>query len=118
MTIQWDNKFIIGNPQIDHQHQQLFKIANRFLAATTQEEQLHCADSLVEYTHSHFFYEEMLMRKLHFAMLEQHLQSHHFLISPLEEVKDQIQKIPWIAKAWKNSSSIGRWCISPRMMRS
>jgi hemerythrin-like metal-binding protein len=70
----------------------LFKIANRFLAATTQEEQLHCADSLVEYTHSHFSYEEMLMRKLHFPMLEQHLQSHHFLISRLEEVKDQIQK--------------------------
>jgi len=92
MTIHWDDKFNIGNPQIDHQHQQLFRIANRFLGAKTKEEQLHCAESLYEYTQSHFVYEESLMRAVNFPEYEQHVRSHQILISRLQEVRDQIQK--------------------------
>lgn len=92
MTIHWDDKFNIGNQQIDHQHQQLFRIANRFLGASSKEEQLHCAESLFQYTQSHFVYEESLMRAVNFPGYAQHVHSHQVLTHRLQEVKEQILK--------------------------
>ena len=90
MTIEWQDRFNIGNQQIDHQHQQLFVIANHFLTATTKEDQLRCAENLFEYTRNHFSYEESLMKKFNFPEVEQHIRSHHALLSRLEALNSTI----------------------------
>ena len=38
MSIEWDEKYLIGNDAIDEEHRELFGIANRFLNATGTEE--------------------------------------------------------------------------------
>lgn len=90
MTIEWQDRFNIGNQQIDHQHQQLFVIANHFLTASTKAERLRCAENLFEYTRNHFTYEESLMRKCNFPEYEQHVRSHQALISRLETLNGAI----------------------------
>lgn len=90
MSIDWDDRFNIGDDQINHQHQQLFRLANRFLQAAGKQELLDCAEGLFEYTRSHFAYEEALMLKHHFPELAQHVIAHKQLIARLEDLRSHI----------------------------
>jgi hemerythrin-like metal-binding protein len=90
MSIEWDDRYNIADDQINHQHQQLFRMANRFLAAGSKSELLDCAEGLFEYTRSHFAYEEALMLKSNFPEYDQHVVAHKQLIARLEVLRDHI----------------------------
>lgn len=90
MGIEWQEAYCIGDAKIDHQHQQLFRIANDFLQSVTKDEQLRCAHVLFDYTTWHFAYEEGLMRKYNFPGYEEHIAEHAKLISRLEELSARI----------------------------
>lgn len=86
--ISWSAEFEIGIPVIDKQHQRIIDYIN-------QVEQLHkTADShektteilslLVDYTLSHFEFEEALMEEAGYSELEEHQVTHKTFVHQLE----------------------------------
>lgn len=90
MQIEWNEGFKIGNADIDAQHQELFALANRFLAAADPGAQALCAMQLYRHTREHFAQEEALMRELLFPYYQEHVDSHNQLLSRLNVVSDSI----------------------------
>lgn len=91
MTITWDPKYAIGEPEVDAQHQELFRRADQLLRAI----QMGCATAEVErvmtfvgdYVHLHFSAEEALMRGRSYPQLGAHQVEHRVLIKALVELK-------------------------------
>lgn len=90
MSIEWDSRYNIADDQINHQHQQLFHLANRFLVADSKPELLDCAQALFEYTQRHFAYEEALMLKNNFPHYAEHVTAHEHLIARLVALREHI----------------------------
>jgi hemerythrin len=91
MSIEWDEKYRIGNEAIDEEHRELFSIANRFLKATDIEETRAAALELRLYTKEHFRHEEVLMREVGYPLTATHLRLHADLISKLDDIDVKIQ---------------------------
>jgi hemerythrin-like metal-binding protein len=91
MSIEWDEKYRIGNKAIDEEHRELFSIANRFLQATGIEETRAAALELRLYTKDHFRHEEVLMREVSYPLTATHLRLHADLISKLDVIEAKIQ---------------------------
>jgi hemerythrin-like metal-binding protein len=91
MSIEWDEKYRIGNKAIDEEHRELFGIANRFLQTTGIEETRAAALELRLYTKDHFRHEEVLMREVGYPLTATHLRLHEDLISKLGAIEAKIQ---------------------------
>lgn len=78
--IPWDEKYSVGIPEIDNQHQRLFAIANEYFEQIKKqqppelEEQL--LKDLLDYTKQHFSYEEELLKKSGYPYYAEHVQEH------------------------------------------
>ena len=84
MTIQWSDTYRIGNPDIDAQHEELFRRANQFLVASGKPALVAFAISLYRYTRQHFAREEELMRAINYPEFDAHKQQHEALIARLD----------------------------------
>jgi hemerythrin-like metal-binding protein len=90
MSIEWDEKYRIGNDAIDEEHRELFRIANRFLQATGIEDNRAAAVELRLYTKEHFRHEEILMHEVGYPLTATHLRLHEDLISKLGSIEGKI----------------------------
>lgn len=91
MSIEWNDKYTVGDTGIDGEHMELFRIANGFLKATGQEAQRKSALELRMYTKTHFWHEEMLMHDIDYPFIATHLKMHENLISQLGEIEQKIE---------------------------
>ena len=91
MPIDWNEKYRIGNKFIDDQHEELFRNANRFLVASTLDEQRTCAMKFRQYTKEHFGQEEMLMHDINYPFIATHLRQHDGLIARLASITEQVE---------------------------
>ncbi len=89
IDIQWDKKFEIGHPRIDHEHQVFLDlIRNVSLASEREEPREWCVRLLREvkkYADFHFYSEENIMLKIHYPEYEPHQQQHTELLTILDE---------------------------------
>ena len=80
MTLQWSDRFRVGQEQIDQQHQYLFKLIGaldlKIAAGTSREDSLQTIDALVDYALQHFAEEESLMEKINFSGTTSHRWLH------------------------------------------
>jgi hemerythrin-like metal-binding protein len=90
MAIEWSDNFSVGDKDIDEQHQHLFRLVNRFLAAGNKVEQGICANHLFQYTRNHFGYEETIMRRVNFDEYDSHVWMHEMLIARLRTLSQHI----------------------------
>lgn len=90
MSLQWNDRYKIGDEEIDAQHQQLFRLVNTVLAAKDKETLTACAMALFQYTREHFAHEEQLMKRLQYPAMAGHLAQHESLITRLSEVAARI----------------------------
>ena len=76
----WNEKFRIGQAQIDGQHQQLFRLADELHAAmikgAAKQSMAEILSRLISYTRSHFSNEESLMRSSGYPIIASHKQEH------------------------------------------
>lgn len=91
--MEWSPALQVGHSEIDRQHQKLIDIANRLNAAmqagqgrTVSGEIL---QELVDYTVSHFGFEEGLMHTHAYSDQAAHLEEHRKLIQSVTEFKQQ-----------------------------
>lgn len=90
MKIEWKDSYKIGDAEIDVQHEELFRLINRFFEANDKPALTLCAMQLFKYTREHFEHEEKLMRRLNYPEFKAHIAWHNALISRLSSVSQSI----------------------------
>lgn len=92
----WKSNFAIGLPEIDDEHEVLFRCLDAIsLARNTSwnlAQSFNALDQLDDYTRSHFRVEECLMRLFDYPELEEHQQQHAYFIAKLGELRTKIVK--------------------------
>lgn len=92
--ILWDEKYEIGVPSIDEQHQNIVRLINKAEEIVKDGEQgkdiyddlLDVIFEIKEYTVYHFQYEEALFEKYHYELEADHKKEHEDLIRSVEEL--------------------------------
>jgi len=91
--MEWSAALAVGHAEIDRQHQVLIEIANRLNSAMRAGAGRQVCgsilDELVDYTVSHFSFEEKLMEKHQYGQRTAHLAEHRKLIDQVNRFKAQ-----------------------------
>jgi hemerythrin-like metal-binding protein len=90
----WDETFATGDKTIDSQHQMLFDVLNRLLAAMrtgeAKEELKKAVDFLNEYTIKHFFDEEQIQQQAHYPDYPNHRKMHEAFKETVRELAHEL----------------------------
>lgn len=96
MNLQWSEDLAVGHPDIDRQHQELFKRFEQFLSACTardSDQQLHqLFDFLSEYVVVHFDTEQRLMENHEYAGKDEHMRQHEEFSQQLGALKEELKR--------------------------
>ncbi|WP_417441276.1 bacteriohemerythrin [Idiomarina sp.] len=111
VLIEWSPKLDVGIEEINRQHQRLIYIANELYRLKLRDGDQHAlqrlVDSLINYTATHFNYEELLMERNGYPDLENHKLKHRDLVQDVMRFKhrvddheDVIDELLEFVKAW------------------
>jgi hemerythrin-like metal-binding protein len=88
--LDWKDEYCVGIDSIDQQHRKLVNLINQLQTAvdysTGEEFEREALDELVNYTKTHFSYEEGLMSDNGYPDFEPHKAVHEKMIKKVEEV--------------------------------
>ena len=90
--LQWSSKMNIGIDVIDKQHRQIVDYINRLgeaIKASNKSEILQILDDVIDYTQSHFAFEEALMADAGYAALEVHQKIHTLFAQRVLRLKER-----------------------------
>lgn len=92
MALQWTSTLAVGVPELDRQHQELFRRIDRLLDAVLRQDRSE-AGRLLEflggYVRDHFAAEERLMAEVSYPDAERHVQEHRDFARRLAELDAQ-----------------------------
>ena len=92
----WRDEYALGRPEIDREHQALFRIAQELNAAMSaghaQDELAAIYARLVAYTRFHFANEEALMRSAGYSDLAQHAREHDRLTAKVARLEREFEE--------------------------
>lgn len=111
VLIEWSSKLDVGIDEINRQHQRLIYIANELYRLKLRDGDHHAlqrlVDSLINYTATHFNYEELLLERNGYDDLENHKVRHRDLVNDVMRFKqrvdnheDVIDELLEFVKAW------------------
>ena len=86
MPLQWTQALSVGIPEIDAQHQELFRRVNRLLEAALAGDPREAGATLAflgEYAVTHFSAEERFMRDVGYPGLRRHREEHELFVADL-----------------------------------
>lgn len=96
MAIQWTSDLAVGEPQIDQQHQEIFRKINNLLEACNagkgKTAVVDVIDFLGNYVIEHFGAEEKLMQHYNYPEYPQHKQMHDAFIERFAGLKQDFEK--------------------------
>jgi len=94
--LDWKDEYCVGIDSIDQQHRKLVDLINQLQTAvdysTGEEFEREALDELVDYTKTHFSYEEGLMSDNGYPDFEPHKAVHNKMIKKVEEVLAEYEK--------------------------
>jgi len=94
--VKWKDEYSVGIDSIDQQHKKLLALINQLQTAvdysTGEEFQREALDELVDYTKTHFTYEEGLMEQNDYPDFEPHKAQHEKMIKKVEEVLSEYEQ--------------------------
>ena len=93
--IEWKDDYSVGIDSIDQQHKRLVNLINHLQTAvdhsTGEEFEREALDELVDYTKTHFKYEEGLMEQNDYPDYEPHKAQHQKMIGEVEQVLSEYE---------------------------
>lgn len=92
--LQWSPKMNIGIDVIDKQHQQIVDYINRLSEAIKRNERreiLQVIDDVIDYTQSHFAFEEALMADAGYPALQVHQKIHELFAHRVLRLKERYE---------------------------
>lgn len=90
MAIEWQVSHILGDAEMDAQHQTLFALVNALLAATEKSHLMEALANLTKHTRDHFAHEEAVMRSMNYPGLKAHVEQHNNLLTKLGHASELI----------------------------
>lgn len=86
--VRWSPKYLIGEDQIDKEHQELFDIANQAFSISeksnpNKEEVKNIIHKLATYIKKHFEYEETFMQNIQYPEYDKHCKIHKNIIDEM-----------------------------------
>jgi hemerythrin len=94
--IKWKQEYSVGIDSIDQQHKKLLGLINQLQTAvdfsTGEQFEREALDQLIDYTKTHFIYEEGLMEQNAYPDFESHKIQHEKMISRVGEVLAEYEK--------------------------
>lgn len=90
--IEWDERYQVGDREIDEQHRELFKRAAYVIGATSHQGQVIAAMRLFQYLRTHLSHEEEQMRRTNYPGATAHMAAHQQLIAQLNQISLRIAK--------------------------
>lgn len=83
--LNWNDKYAVGDHEIDEEHQELFDTVRKIEAAMARKAETGALlDKLVAATGSHFAHEEEMMRVRKYPGLALHVANHERLLNKIE----------------------------------
>lgn len=115
-SLSWSSDYATGIDIIDEQHKRLFEYFDEIqqcIAANQEDKVEQICKNLIEYAVTHNSFEETLMEKAGYPMLEQHHQIHEAFKTRaygyLQQIKEGANKMK-VARNVRND--IGMWLIN------
>ena len=113
--LEWKDEYSVGIDSIDQQHRRLVNLINQLHTAvhysTGEEFEREALDELVDYTKTHFQYEEGLMQEHGYPDFEPHKAQHQKMIAKVGEVLAEYEQDQ--DTAMKNALSyLSDWLIN------
>jgi hemerythrin len=108
----WTPDLNLGIKVIDDQHRRIADYINdlhRAIEANDKQEILAVADRVVNYTYEHFDYEETLLKKANYLLVEPHIQVHRRFKESAEKMKADIISSSDLGAARKMRSDLMLW---------
>lgn len=94
--LEWKDEYSVGINSIDQQHKKLINLINQLQTAvnysTGEEFEREALDELVNYTKTHFSYEEDVMEQNGYPDFDAHKSQHVRMIKKVEEVLAEYEK--------------------------
>ena len=94
--IEWKDEYSVGIDSIDQQHKKLINLINQLQTAvdysTGEEYEREALNKLVDYTKTHFTYEEGIMKDNDYPDFEPHKAQHEKMVKHVEEVLSEYEK--------------------------
>jgi hemerythrin len=87
--VEWTEEYALGIDVIDGQHKSIVDYINKLADAgpdITSEELAEVVDSLLDYTYSHFAFEEALMEEAGYENLNAHQKTHEAFTNRVKEL--------------------------------
>ena len=113
MPIVWDSALDTGIEVIDAQHKRIVAYVNQLEAAQVCGDRIQVAEiieKLVDYTQSHFGFEEAMMEEAGYAFLKPHRKVHELFIKRVTDFAVRAAKGEDIAR--ELHSMLTKWLIS------
>ncbi|MCK6487645.1 MAG: hemerythrin family protein [Planctomycetes bacterium] len=103
-TIVWEDRFLINDPEIDRQHQELIKLANVVLELKSiDKDSLSMVfKGLTKYTRFHFAREEEYMQQLGFPALASHRVLHRTIVVEMDRLLHESTTITELQERLRN----------------
>lgn len=96
LGLTWRDAYACGEPAIDDEHRELFRLCNDLLrtaaAEPAVETLLRVWDTLLSHTVEHFAHEEAILQRRGYPELEHHAESHRHLIARAMELRGQVEQ--------------------------
>ena len=118
MELLWSEQFRVGNNTIDNDHKYLINTINeieRSMEAKDFSALIKLLDALSDYSVVHFAREEKIAVAVGYSQVAQLSHSHQELITQLDEVKLEIQKMgeEWVQETTMHFTNfLHRWLIN------
>lgn len=111
--IEWTEDLNTGIRVIDNQHQRIVEYINKLGHAQqhhSREEVGEVLDELVDYTLSHFAFEESLMEESHYAYINAHKKVHQLFVKRIADYQQRFKMNEDIAEELINT--LRAWLIN------
>ena len=89
---EWSESLSVGIDEIDRQHKRIIDYINLLDQAIQQKSEDKIKDvihGLIDYTDTHFAFEEDLMRKMEYALVDTHSITHRSFISRIKDYQNR-----------------------------
>jgi hemerythrin-like metal-binding protein len=96
--VDWKDEYSVGIESIDQQHKKLINLINMLQTSvdysTGEEFERECLAAVVDYTKTHFVYEEGLMSQYGYPDFEAHKAQHQKMINKVDELLSAYEERP------------------------
>ncbi len=96
--LEWKPEFSVGNPSIDHEHEQMIRQINVLYEQLSEPVDAESIEAVLGEIHAdisaHFALEERLMRQAGYHEYEQHKDDHEDLLDQIHDLMDSFSEDP------------------------